>query len=300
MDIKKEFKRIGTHNGKFHADEVIATAILKELFEVELTRTRDDKVLKELDIVYDVGRGEFDHHGLKKIYRDNEDKTPYSSSGLIWRRFGLDLLKFKNPNLSEDEYDTIFNYIDRNFIEGVDALDNGIWIDKTEIPLLHISHIIEKFNPLWNSNKDENDAFNEIVEFAQVILRNTIDHRFSIFDAKNTVVKSYKNRTIKEVLVLDTYCPYGYALKDIDKNDEVLYVIYPKGNDYAIQSVRNEDKEDKKKLPKAWAGLNDDELSKVTGVPGSIFCHTGRFIAVANSFEGIMKLAKLAIDTPIN
>jgi uncharacterized UPF0160 family protein len=299
MDIQKKFKRIGTHNGKFHADEVIATAILKELFDVEITRTRDEKVLQELDIVYDVGRGEFDHHGIEKKYRANENETPYASSGLIWKSFGSDLIKLKNPNLSEDEVENIFYYIDRSFIEGVDALDNGVWIDKTEVPLLHISLIIDKFNPLWNSSKDENEAFNEAVEFVRVILKNTLEHRFSVLDAKNTVIKAYKNRTVPEILLLDTYCPYGYSLKDIDKKEEVLYVIYPRQNTYALQSVRNEDKEDKKKLPKSWAGLSDEELAKVTGVPDSIFCHTGRFIAVAASFEGIMNLAKLAIDTPI-
>ena len=296
MDIQKKFKRIGTHNGKFHADEVIATAILKELFDVEITRTRDEKVLKELDIVYDVGRGEFDHHGIDKQYRDNESETPYASSGLIWKRFGLDLIKFKNLNLSQEEAENIFYYIDRSFIEGVDALDNGVWIDKTEVPLLHISNIIEKFNPLWNSNKDENEAFNEAVEFVRVILRNTLEHRFSVLDAKNTVIKAYKNRTIPEILLLDTYCPYGYSLKDIDKKEEVLFVIYPRQNTYAIQTVRTEDKEDRKKLPEAWAGLNDEELANVTGVPDSVFCHTGRFIAIASSLEGIMKLARIAID----
>ena len=29
----KQFKRVGTHSGKFHADEVMSTALLKELFE---------------------------------------------------------------------------------------------------------------------------------------------------------------------------------------------------------------------------------------------------------------------------
>lgn len=299
MNIEKTFKRIGTHNGKFHADEVIATAILKEFFDVEITRTRDQKVLKELDIVYDVGGGEFDHHGLDKQYRDNENKTPYSSCGLIWRRFGKDLIKFKNPDLNDAEVENIFNYIDKSFIEGVDALDNGIWIDRTEIPLLHISSIIEKFNPLWNSDKNENEAFNEAVELVRVIFRNMLEHRFSVLAATNTVVKAYENRNIKEILVLNTYCPYKYALKEIDKNEEVLFVIYPRENSYALQTLRNEDNEDKKKLPKAWAGLTNEDLAKVTGVEDSIFCHTGRFIAVTTSFEGIMKLAKLAIDEPV-
>lgn len=45
MDINKEFKKVGTHSGRFHADEVMATAILKQVFEIELTRTRDPEIL---------------------------------------------------------------------------------------------------------------------------------------------------------------------------------------------------------------------------------------------------------------
>jgi uncharacterized UPF0160 family protein len=296
MTRQKEFKKIGTHNGKFHADEVIATAILKELFDVELTRTRDEEILKDLDIVYDVGGGKFDHHGLDKKYRENG--TPYAACGLIWEAFGKDLLRFKNSNLTEDEIQSIFDYIDRSIIEGADALDNGIWVDKTEIPLLHISAIIEKFNPLWNSKKNENDAFNEIVEFVRVILNNSIEHRFSILDAREYVVKSYKKRTIPQLLVLDSYCPYSTTLRDIDKKEEVLYVVYPREDSYAIQSIRDEDKIDKKKLPKAWAGLRNEELAAVTGVQDAVFCHTGRFIAITKTYEGIIKLAKMAIKTP--
>ena len=36
----------------------------------------------------------------------------------------------------------------------------------------------------------------------------------------------------------------------------------------------------KRDLPQEWAGLVDDELSKVVGVPGAAFCHKNRFIAV--------------------
>ena len=33
-------------------------------------------------------------------------------------------------------------------------------------------------------------------------------------------------------------------------------------------------------LPEAWAGLRDDELARVSGVQGAVFCHKNRFIAV--------------------
>ena len=52
---------------------------------------------------------------------------------------------------------------------------------------------------------------------------------------------------------------------------------------YNLYEMR--DKIDKKKLPKAWAGLRNEELAAVTGVEDAIFCHTGRFIAITNQRE---------------
>jgi uncharacterized UPF0160 family protein len=49
-------------------------------------------------------------------------------------------------------------------------------------------------------------------------------------------------------------------------------------------------------LPEAWAGLRDAELALVTGVPDATFCHNGRFIAAAKTYEGIRALARLALQ----
>jgi uncharacterized UPF0160 family protein len=49
-------------------------------------------------------------------------------------------------------------------------------------------------------------------------------------------------------------------------------------------------------LPAAWAGLRDAELAAVTGVADAGFCHNGRFIAAAKSFEGIRAMSKLALQ----
>ena len=54
--------------------------------------------------------------------------------------------------------------------------------------------------------------------------------------------------------------------------------------------------EDRMKLPAAWAGLRDEELAKVTGVPDAVFCHRALFLAVAKSKEGALALAKLALS----
>lgn len=274
----------------------MATAILKEVYDVELVRTRDNKILEKLDIVYDVGGGGLDHHGLDKVYR--EDGIPYAASGLVWNKFGRQVISNKNSSLGEEEVETVIKHIDRKLIEGIDALDNGVWIDTTEIPLMNISSIISGFNPNWKSDKDEDVAFNEAVQVASSILNNAVDNRLSVLKARECVVKAYEKRKTKELLILNKYCPYGEILRDIDENNEVLYVIYPRKDSYAIQTIRNDNREDKKKFPASWAGKRDEELAAVTGVKDAVFCHTGRFLAVAGSLEGIMKMAKLAIAEP--
>lgn len=295
-NTNNEIKRVGTHDGRFHADEVMATAILKEIFDVEVVRTRDTQVLDKLDIIYDVGDGELDHHGPDKVYR--EDGIPFAACGLVWNKFGRQVIKCKDSSLGEEKVENMLQYVDRKLIEGIDALDNGIWIDTTEISLMNISSIIAGFNPSWKSGKNENEAFNEAVQVASYVLNNTIENKLSVFKARDSVLKAYENRKVKELLILSEYCPYAEALTDIDKNNEVLYVIYPRKDSYAMQTVRNENREDKKKLPKAWAGKRDEELAGVTGVKDAIFCHTGRFIAVAGSLDGIMKMATSAIVAP--
>ena len=62
---------IGTHNGTFHCDEVLACYMLKLLPEYQnanIVRTRDPKLLTECDILVDVGGSynplthHYDHH----------------------------------------------------------------------------------------------------------------------------------------------------------------------------------------------------------------------------------------------
>jgi len=45
----------------------MSTAIVKEIFDVDVIRTRDKEILDTLDLVYDVGGGEYDHHDIEKV-----------------------------------------------------------------------------------------------------------------------------------------------------------------------------------------------------------------------------------------
>ena len=71
-----------THSGKFHADDVFSFALLLYL-NPEITILRGNRVPDDFDgIVFDIGRGKYDHH--QKDSRIRENGVPYAAFGLLW------------------------------------------------------------------------------------------------------------------------------------------------------------------------------------------------------------------------
>ena len=62
---RKNILTIGTHNGIFHSDEVVACAILclvNSNMSIHILRTRDNEMLTLCNICVDIGGGKYDHH----------------------------------------------------------------------------------------------------------------------------------------------------------------------------------------------------------------------------------------------
>ena len=71
--IKKKNAKAFTHSGKFHADDVFSYALLLYL-KPAITITRGKKVPKDFDgIVFDIGRGKYDHHQRESRISENGD-----------------------------------------------------------------------------------------------------------------------------------------------------------------------------------------------------------------------------------
>lgn len=75
---------------------------------------------------------------------------------------------------------------------------------------------------------------------------------------------------------------------------QVLYALFAEnaepGSKWRIRAVGLEPGsfENRKGLPEAWRGVRDEGLSKVSGVPGSVFVHASGFIGGNQSFEGAL------------
>lgn len=285
---------IGTHHGKFHADEVFAIAILRQLDDdTKIIRSRDPHVLSRCDIVVDVNRSRYDHHSTDKEYRENG--VPFASAGLVWRDFGEEVVARYGAQAAQ--LTDIVKSIDERVIQAIDAIDNGMDLER-DARIKGISELIGTFNPPWDSDADEDTQFAKAVEFAMQILSNYIRSEISRFGGVQIVRDAYVSRTNQQLLVLSQYCPWTDTLLEIDETGQVLFVVFPdRTGQYRLQVVPKAfgTFEARKPLPETWAGLEGAELSSIVGRDDVVFCHPARFIAGAKSLDTILHMADLAL-----
>lgn len=282
---------IVTHNGNFHADDVFSVAALKLIFpSVELIRTRKLDIIAKADIVIDVGeeydedKGRFDHHQRGGAgARDNG--IPYSSFGLVWKKYGIDICQGNEEVASsvDTQLVAMIDAVDCGHVEGI---YNGVSLSQT----------ISMFNPTWQESNTFDECFDEAVLFASRVLSRFIASADGGISAKSLVSEAINNANDPRVIVLEKYIPWKRTVHAL--SPQALYMVYPSpSGQWRIQAVPVEPGsfEDKKPLPKAWAGLSDEALQQVSGVHDAMFCHNGRFIAGAESFDSTMKMAEIAL-----
>ena len=284
-----------THNGTMHADEVFATAFLS-LYFGNFKVARVSEVPKDIStntIIYDIGKGRFDHHQSDARIRDNGIK--YSSFGLLFEEYGLSYLK----KLKLKNTKAIYNYLVKDFIEAIDAIDNGIFPEiKSIYKIKTVSDVIKIFNPSYGSNDNEDEQFIKAVSLAESILTEELKNVIGKVEA-GTKVKKLLNKTKGPILILDEYLPYEETVLTSLSGKKTLFAIYPSNRGgYGIKTIpiSTTDKTSRVYFPKEWGGLTNDALEKVTGIKGSLFCHTNRFLMTASDLDTAKKLAELAIN----
>ncbi|KAI8332568.1 metal-dependent protein hydrolase [Chlamydoabsidia padenii] len=320
---------IGTHSGHFHCDEALAVWMLKQTTtfnQASLIRTRDPAKLAECTVVVDVGgvydpsQHRYDHHqrGFSETF-DDQHKTKLSSAGLVYLHFGRQVI---TSIVGETKHlETIFQKTYNDFIEPLDAHDNGISAYPgnltplfKESPTSLASRVGQK-NPSWNETLTDSEVdarFVEASDLAGSELTNYIQGLVSSWlPARTLVVEALERRQdvhgSGQVIALERSCPWKEHLMDLEKEQglvdtPILYVLYPESpsgeGNWRIQCVptRPEGFENRKSLPEAWRGFRDDELSQISKVDGCIFVHAGGFIGGNKSRHGVYEMARLSIE----
>ena len=195
--------------------------------------------------VYDPSRHRYDHHqkGFTETF-DDAHTTKLSSSGLIWKHFGLDIIRHMCPDLSHDDMAEVFVRLYNTFFESIDGIDNGVNITRSDAPPAYLiktdlSSRIGRLNPHWNEDGvDVTERFHRAMRLAEIefndLLRECLD---SWLPARNLVVNALANRTSPEIVQFDTYVPFADHLLELEKTPgEVLFAIFPGHDSWRVRA----------------------------------------------------------------
>lgn len=274
-----------THGGKFHADDVFSSALLLYL-NPKITITRGNKVPEDFEgIVFDIGRGKYDHH--QRDSRIRENGVPYAAFGLLWEELGTEILG-----------EELALKFDESFIQPLDNNDNTG--EKNELATL-----IGNFNPSWDVENGENEAFSRAVQTAGMILVNMFEKYKGneraqkrveeILTAHNTAVLSGEKSAIEaKILVLPEFVPCQKQLRETD----IAFIIFPSNRGgYCIQPLKREHSLNYKcSFPENWLGLEGEELKEATHLASANFCHKGGFIMTADDLNDAISACKISLE----
>lgn len=263
--MKLKFNRLITHDTTFHADDVIAVALLIVAGYNDYTfiRTRDKDTVEEalrnpetliLDtgMMYDPAMLNFDHH---------QDKSLMSAAGLIYLEISDELLP--------DEAQPYF----AQWISSIDAIDTNrdhiyhLW-DQLPSGFRHTSSVLGGFNRDSSNAEVQDEQFQKALEVAIHIVRNEIYSATRKAESE----RKYSQRIILEnnVAVFDEYSTVWK-----EKRDHV-FVVMPHANGWQIQTIDT---------------AIDLIPEAITSAPGFHFRHITGFMATLTTKDDAISFA---------
>ncbi|KAK9867644.1 hypothetical protein WJX84_000102 [Apatococcus fuscideae] len=316
--------QIGTHSGTFHCDEALGCFLLNQTDTFEdasVVRSRDPAVLDTLDIVIDVGgtyepgRQRYDHHqrGFTEVFGHGFN-TKLSSAGLVYKHYGREIIaRLIGKQQTDPDVETIYLAVYRNFVEAVDAVDNGInqW-DTTEPPKYlsktSLSSRVGALNPVWNepqSSEILDSKFREAMTLTGSEFNDCVHYLHKSWLPARDIVKSAVEQRKDvdpsgEIVKMTQYAPWKEHLHDLEEDlslsPPIKYVLYEDDREkkWRVQAVAISPTsfDSRKALPAEWRGLRDDELSNMAGITGCVFVHASGFIGGHATEAGALEMAR--------
>jgi uncharacterized UPF0160 family protein len=279
IHVSKIPRSFGTHDGTFHADEVTACALL-QLFDLidedKIIRSRSLEELSSCEYVCDVG-GIFDPQTKRFDHHQVDYRGSLSSAGMV-----LEYLRM-NEFITQKEFD----FLNNSLVRGVDAHDNGK--DTQIVGVCTFSQVISNFTPIYYDadNETQNKAFFQAKQFALGHLGRLIERLRYTQSCRNIVELAMAE--FRDCLVFDQAIPWMDTFFDLNgEHHPARFVIMPSGKCWKLRGIpptADDKMKVRQMLPEEWAGLLEDDLKRISGIRGAIFCHKGRFISVWQTKE---------------
>ena len=190
--------------------------------------------------------------------------------------------------------------IDDKLALPIDSVDNGIAVSSPNSLGVYdyaFGNAIYAFNNTWEERGNNDTGFFEILGFVKKLIVREIISVKSLIKGNKIVEKIIQIQNNPEILILENYVNW----KDIvSRHKDIMFVVYPNRSNesWPLQSPRDNIKEYNNRIlfPLNWAGKKGGDLSEASGVLDAIFCHYGRFFAVAKSKEGAIQMATKTLE----
>lgn len=322
--------------------------------DASLIRTRTPGELEACDIVVDVG-GQydgakwFDHHqrGFEHTF-SADHRTKLSSAGLVYKHFGKDIIraiaaqsptaesvdgpeaKRQKTELDDATLAVVHRKVYEDFVEGIDAQDNGIspYPDAAAVlkfkPALSLPGMVAHLNADWNeprSSEQQDAAFVQASDLVGAYFKARVSRTLrSWLPARELVHGLVAGRlgdgalddTDRQILLVEgSYLPWKEHLYDVEaalgEEGKVKYVIYKDGS-WRVQAVAVDAGSfvSRVPMPESWRGLRDAALDaklREEGVvgdgdsfaAGAVFVHAAGFIGGHAEKEGALAMARASI-----
>lgn len=320
-------KIVATHSGAFHADEVLALTMvkyIKEFRDMWIIRSRNMNILKQADIVCDVGgvhdpaTNRFDHHMKEfNINFDDIKSIKMSSAGLVYKHHGREIISnilkqwnaYDNTNL-----DLVYDKLYVNFICYVDANDNGINQYSSEVKAAYPDNTsyhnrVGRLNPGWNEpDMDQSTQFKLAMDVAEGEFLDQLKFVAKSFLPAYSIVKKAVDNRLKvhesgKIIHVTPFCPWKEHLHNIEAKenlgDQIAFAILDAGREgFRVNTIPLTPGNFKfrKGLLEQWRGVSHEELVKISGIEDIVFVHSSGFIGGAKSYESALKMAEMSLN----
>ena len=278
---------VGTHSGTFHADDVLAFALIRKFVDPDATvvRTRCREQLERADIVVDVG-GVYDSSILRFDHHQETYTGPLSSAGMVLRWL------MESEQISEG----LYRWLAENMVDYVDAVDTGKHPPNIECPCF--SRMIAAMTDRAGNAVEMDRWYLESAGIAEAFVdafcagfSKAERSREAVLGAMRDAVS--KGRSFLEFQEYRSWKAVYFANGGAEH--PTAFVVFPSDDGtWKLVAIPPElgDFGQKRSLPASWAGKMADDLEAVTGIPGSVFCHKNRFIAVFETRDAVMGALK--------
>ena len=317
---------IATHDGAFHCDEALGCHLLRRtraFAGAAIDRSRDGERWAKADVVIDVGavydaeKRLYDHH--QREFAETFGRgfgTKLSSAGLVYKHYGEEIVREaltrarRGEAPDEKTVEKIYVKMYEEFIEGVDAIDNGVNMYDTDATAKYkdntgLSARVKRLNPAWDEPSTPEKQMEQF-EKAVALTGGEFDDVLEYYASKWLPARSHVESALDkaksvhesgEILYLETFCPWKEHLYELEAERQMTtlpkFVLWqdPKGFRVSTISLSPSSFEFRKGLPTAWRGLRDDDLSKASGIPGCVFIHAAGFIGGNATYDGALAMA---------